>query len=164
MARRAIAMVVALLALASFALPFFAVMYKDQPVIHFTGIELLQGTSFHQRLQYGNDAVLPPPLPIVPVAWLAFASILIAGVALLREGRWRNLIGRASALVGIIATIALRARGASAIAGIMPFPLRAVPLPLLWLPVAAAAVLWLASVFHPQTKTPAEAGVSLKLE
>ena len=157
-------MVVALLGLASFALPFFAVMYKDQIVVRFTGIELLQGISFHQRLQYGSDALLPPPLPIVPMAWLAFASILVAGVALFREGRWRNLIGRAMALVGVVATYALRAQGASAVGGIMPFPLRALPTPLLWVPLAAAAVLWVVSVFHPKTKTPAEAGVSLKLD
>ncbi len=157
-------MVVALLGLASFALPFFAVLYKEQVVIRFSGIELLQGTSFHQRLQYGSDAVLPPPLPIVPMAWLLFASILIAGVALFREGRWRNLVGRALSLVGIIASWALRSYGAKAVGEIMPFPLRAVPRPLLWIPLAAAAVLWFVAVFHPKTTTPAEAGVSLKLE
>ncbi|HTK95327.1 MAG TPA: hypothetical protein VL382_06780, partial [Terriglobales bacterium] len=98
MARRAIAMVVALVGLASFALPFFVVRYKQQPVIQFTGIELLQGTSFHHRLEYGGDAVLPPPLAIVPAAWLAFLAILISGILLFREGRWRNVMGRASAL------------------------------------------------------------------
>lgn len=157
-------MVVALLALASFALPFFVVTYQQQPVIHFTGIELLQGTSFHHRLEYGGDAVLPPPLPIVPVAWLAFAAILIAGIMLFREGRWRNVFGRASALVGIIACVALRSQGASAIGGIMPYPLRVAPQPMLWLPLVAAVVLWALSILQPKTKAPAEAGASLKLE
>lgn len=164
MARRVIAMVVALLALASFALPFFAVTYKGQPVIHFTGIELLQGTSFHHRVEYGGDAVLPPPLPIVPVAWLAFLALLIAGISLFREGRWRNLLGRMAALVGIVTCVALRAYGVSAIGGIMPYPLRVAPLPLLWTPLAAAVVLWVMSVLHPKTKAPAEAGASLKLD
>ncbi|HSE50026.1 MAG TPA: hypothetical protein VLA96_12525 [Terriglobales bacterium] len=108
--------------------------------------------------------MLPPPLQVVTSAWLAFGAILVAGIALSRGGRWGNMLGRVAGLIGILGSAMLRAHGTDAIGQLVPEPLQVAPLPMLWLPFGAAAVLWALSAFSTffrgKENAPAEAGAS----
>jgi len=146
--RRVAAIVIAILAMAGFVLPFFAVTFRGTAVIHFTGLELLQGTTFHRPLSYGAESVLPPPLQPISWAWLAFGALLVAGIALSRGGRWGNLAGRIAGIAAILASAMLRANGKDAIGAIVPPPLELTPSPALWIPFAGAVLLWLLSVLR----------------
>ena len=138
---RLILTAVAIVGAASFLMPFFSVsalMAQRQPLIDYTGLELLTGTTFQQPLRTGD---LPKPLAPVLVAWLVFVGVLVAGIASWVPGRYARALALGAALIAALGGILLFEVGEAAIARTIPDHLVAYPLPAVWIPFASAVVL-----------------------
>ena len=93
MSLRVIATLLAALALASFLFPFFAVTYDGRPLIHFTGLELVLGTTFRRSFEYGGQAATPGHVAAEITAMLAVAALACSVVLSWLRSAWANFAG-----------------------------------------------------------------------
>jgi hypothetical protein len=59
----------------SFAFTFFDVVFLGTPLIHFTGQELVIGTTFHRPFHIGAAAIELGHVPALPAAGAALAAL-----------------------------------------------------------------------------------------
>jgi hypothetical protein len=109
---RAAATALALGALGCFVLPWFSVQHQGRTLIHFTGLELLMGTTFHRTFEYGGQLVSPGTVPSWPLGWFGPLAIAVAVAGGWAKQLWMVFLGRYSAMAafGVIAVLGSRYR------------------------------------------------------
>lgn len=117
---RRLAHLCSLAAALTFALTFFDVVYRGNSLIHFTGQELVTGTTFHHPFQIGAATIEIGHVPALPAAGVALAALAMAAGLSWMKGRAGNAL--ALVLDGAAATclLLMRSQVASVIAPRFP--------------------------------------------
>jgi hypothetical protein len=138
---RWIATALVVVGIGCFVLPFFAVTHQGGTLIHFTGLELLFGTTFHHQWQGTISAHTAP----ITTAWIAVGGLLVAGVASWSRYRRANTLRYIGALLTIFATLAIGLEAYFPITRVIPDYASITSAPARWAPlVCAIAILGVA--------------------
>ena len=117
---RSLAHISFLAAALCFAFSFFDVVYQGESLIHFTGQELVTGTTFHRPFQIGSATFEIGHIPALPAADVALAALVIAAGLLWMKNRAGRGLTLALGAVAGLALLVVRAQVASVIAPRFP--------------------------------------------
>lgn len=117
---RTLAHIAYLAAALCFALTFFDVVYQDASLIHFTGQELVTGTTFHRPFRIGPAILEIGHVPALTAAQIAMAALAIAAGLFWLQGRAGSGIALALGAVAGLTLLLLRSQVAGEIAPRFP--------------------------------------------
>ena len=103
-----------------FALTFFDVVYQGASLVHFTGQELVTGTTFHRPFRIGPATLELGRIPALPVAQFAIAALAIAAGLFWLKGCAGNGITCGLGAVAGLALLLVRTQVGSEIAPRFP--------------------------------------------
>jgi hypothetical protein len=98
-----------------FALTFFDVVYQGNSLVHFTGQELVTGTTFHRPFQIGPATLEIGHISVLPAAGIAVAALAMAAGLFWMKGRAGSAIALALGAVAAICLLLVRTQVASEI-------------------------------------------------